>query len=67
MSLKGFHIVFIVASIAISFGFGAWALTLGGAQGDPVVLWLGRLSVVAGVALVGYGIWFVRKIVRGPS
>ena len=64
MSLRGFHVVFILASIAISFGFGAWALTLGGAQGDPVVLWLGRLSVVGGVVLVAYGAWFIRKIVR---
>ena len=59
MSLKGFHVVFISASVLLTFGFGAWCL---GAQ-PP---WLGAAvaSFIAGLGLVAYEAWFIRKIRR---
>ena len=59
MSLKGFHIVFITASVILAFGFGAWCL---GAQ--PPMLAAATLSFAAGLALIGYEIWFLRKTRR---
>ncbi len=62
MSLKAFHIFFIVMSIAITVGFGVWA-TLDFAQsGSWVHLSLGMGSFVASVALAVYGVWFLRKL-----
>lgn len=62
MSLKALHIVFIVASIVLAFGFGAWSLNEyfhGGAQSD---LWFGIGSLVAGLALIVYGKAVLRKL-----
>ena len=62
MSLKAFHIFFIVMSIAIAVGFGVWA-TLDFAQsGSWVHLSLGMGSFVASVLLAFYGAWFLRKL-----
>jgi hypothetical protein len=62
MSLKAFHIVFIVASIILALGFGAlelntWSETR--ATGDLI---LGAGALVTGIALVGYGVYFLRKL-----
>ncbi len=63
MSLKAFHIVFIVASSLLAFGFGAWALhECSGGTGTPTLLALGITSLVAGVALVVYGRYFLKKL-----
>ena len=62
MSLKAFHIFFIVMSIVITLGFSAWVL-FGGATGDQQA----SLSLMAGssgllgIGLIGYGVHFVRK------
>ena len=59
MSLKGFHIVFITASVLLTFGFGAWCL---GAQPPSVAAAVG--SFVLGLGLVGYEAWFIMKMRR---
>ena len=63
MSLKAFHVVFIVLSILLAGGFAAWSLmnyaAPGGVKSD---LWVGIGSGVAGLALVGYGIYFLKKL-----
>ncbi|HSR49853.1 MAG TPA: hypothetical protein VLV83_03435 [Acidobacteriota bacterium] len=58
MSLKGFHIIFIILSSAMAFGVGLWSLEQDG-SGYTV---LGALSLALGTLLVGYGIWFLRKL-----
>ncbi len=56
MSLKAFHILFIVISSLMAFGLGAWSLQ---GPGDPVIAAVG---FGAGIALVSYGVWFWRKL-----
>ena len=61
MSLKAFHLVFISASVLLTFGFGAWCLSA-----QPPWMAAGVLSLAAGVALAGYEAWFLRKMRRLP-
>jgi hypothetical protein len=61
MSLRGFHFVFITASITVAFGFAyfeALAYRMGGAGVDLVIA---GLASGAGLTLVGYEIWFFKK------
>ena len=54
MSLKALHLVFIVASIVLTLGFGAWSVNEY-AHGEPKVnLYFGIGSFAASVALVFY-------------
>ncbi|NNE92530.1 MAG: hypothetical protein HKN23_12860 [Verrucomicrobiales bacterium] len=59
MSLKKFHLLFIVLAILTCLGFGAWALLVEGLPDNFRVM--GWISAGLGVLLVGYGIYFVRK------
>ena len=59
MSLKSFHIFFIVMAVLISFGFCLWVFTRGGADLVSGLGALGMLSGLAGVGLAVYGVWFV--------
>ena len=66
MSLKALHLVFIVASIVLSLGFGAWSVNEF-SQGEPKVnLYFGIGSFVAAVALVFY-LRAVLKKLKGVS
>lgn len=62
MSLKHFHVLFIVFAAIFSLAFGAWALL--GRDLDGSVRGMGVFSVVLGLALVGYGAWFIKKSKR---
>ncbi len=55
MSLKTFHIVFIVLAILLSAGCALWAFANHTATG------FGVCSIVVGLALVIYGVWFLKK------
>lgn len=56
MSLRIFHLFFIVVSVLLAFGMAAW----GWGQGaDQRVLT--AVCAVLGVALTVYGVWFVRR------
>ena len=62
MSLKALHVVFIVASIVLALGFGAWSLNEfahGGARGH---LWFGIGSLIVGVLLIVYGKAMLKKL-----
>ncbi len=63
MSLKAFHILFIIASTTLAFGFGAWAVKhyLDG-QGSGLELALGLASFALGIILIVYGRYFLRKL-----
>ncbi len=65
MSLKAFHVFFIVVSILFAFGFGAWGLRAHGAGRDGGIFALAVFSLVAGAGLVVYLVTFVRKL-RNP-
>ena len=66
MSLKAFHIVFIVVSTLLCIGFGVWAIVEYRSQGGLGTLVAGVGSLSASLALVWYGRWFLRKL-KGVS
>jgi ABC-type thiamin/hydroxymethylpyrimidine transport system permease subunit len=61
MSLKGFHIIFIVLAVLCAFGFYGWTVY------EPVIAsrmgvdGLGTTSGLIGASLLIYGVWFVAK------
>lgn len=61
MSLKGFHVVFVTASVLLAFGFALWCFE---AQPEPGTgrLVAGAVSVLVGLGLVGYEAWFLKKM-----
>jgi hypothetical protein len=62
MSLKAFHIVFVLISVLLSLGLAGWGLhrflTLGGTGH----LLYGIGGIVAAVGLVIYGRYFLKKL-----
>ncbi len=62
MSLKTFHIVFIIVSTLMFLGLGIWLISsyLGGEGFGTGVL--GVLSICAAIGLVVYGRIFLRKL-----
>ena len=62
MSLKAFHIFFIVVSILLSFGFGVWGIYTHLSFGNVTFLIMGLVSFVIGIALIIYGINFMKKL-----
>jgi hypothetical protein len=62
MSLKAFHVVFITAASALAFGCGVWELkSFWSAEGSTSDLVVGIGSVLAGVALIIYERYFLKK------
>ena len=62
MSLKAFHVVFITAASALAFGCGVWELkTFWSAEGSTSDLIFGVASCLAGVALIVYERYFLKK------
>jgi len=55
MGIKYIHVVLIVASILLSFGFGVWTLNHNCAL-------FGYLSFLIGVALIIYCTQFIKKM-----
>jgi hypothetical protein len=64
MSLKGFHIVFIVFSTLLALGVGLWCVWVDLVEGAPVYLAGAIASFACAVALIVYGVWFYRKMKR---
>lgn len=63
MSLKAFHLIFITAAIALAFGFGVWELKdYCSPEGRLLNLMLGLGSVAAGVGLIFYERYFLKKL-----
>lgn len=60
MSLKQFHIVFIVFAVMVSAGFAVWAFTR--YQAEAGLLLMGGFSGVVALALAVYGVWFLKKL-----
>ena len=55
MSLKVFHILFIILAILLAAGCVAWAVV------NQAPAAFGIVSAIVAVALVIYGIWFLKK------
>jgi hypothetical protein len=64
MSLKVFHIVFIVFSTLLALGVGGWCIWVDLVEGAPIYLAGAICSFVVAVALIIYGIWFYWKMKR---
>jgi len=61
MSLKGFHILFIVLAFLCTAGFYAWAVMLPEKASELGVTAVGNVSGSLALALFIYGTWFVVK------
>ena len=57
MSLKAFHLIFVTLLTALSFGCAAWAFSAG------KNFW-GAMGVVAGILVIVYGVYFLKKLKR---
>ena len=62
MSLKAFHVIFITAAVLLAFGFGAWMLNEHRDSQAASDFNMGVGSLVAGVVLVIYEAYFLRKL-----
>jgi hypothetical protein len=62
MSLKAFHLIFITAASALCFGCAVWAFkNYCAPSGGTMDLVFGVGSIVAGIALVLYERYFLKK------
>jgi hypothetical protein len=64
MSLKAFHIVFIVFSTLLALALGIWCIWVNLVEGVPVYLAGAIASFATAIGLIVYGIWFYRKMKR---
>lgn len=62
MSLKAFHIAFITLSSLVSFFCAAWGLWHYAAGEGMSSLAFGLFFLLGGIALIVYGIRFLRKL-----
>jgi len=61
MSLRTFHLVFILLAIVGADLFGAWAIWTFAGTKDGLVLGMGILSLVGGFGLI----WYAYRLVQG--
>ena len=66
MSLKAFHIFFIVVLVALCVGLGVWGIQDFARSENWVHLALGVGSFIGSILLACYGVWFLRKL-KGVS
>ena len=64
MSLKGFHILFIVITSLLAFAIGVWCLWINSMGPATGYLIGAACSFLAALALIVYGCWFWRKMKR---
>ena len=64
MSLKAFHIVFVIFSTLLALGVGAWCVWVNLVEDAPVYLAGAIASFASALGLIIYGVWFYRKMKR---
>jgi hypothetical protein len=64
MSIKGFHIVFIIFSTLLDFCVGCYCVWVDLTVGEPIYRTGAIVSFVSAVALIIYGVLFYRKMKR---
>jgi hypothetical protein len=62
MSLKAFHVFFVVVSTLLALGFGVWSVADYSRTGQGGTLAMGIAGFVGAGVLVWYGFWFLRKL-----
>ena len=62
MSLKSFHIVFVVCVVLLAFFFGGWLLNEYRSSGQMAQLFGGIASILAGGGMIWYGRVVLRKL-----
>jgi hypothetical protein len=62
MSLKAFHIFFIILSIFFTLMFGVWAVVNHSSSGETAELVMGIISLVGTVGLSVYLRYFLKKL-----
>jgi Cu/Ag efflux pump CusA len=62
MSLKAFHVVFIVISLLLTLFFGIWGIQSYQHTGNGMHLGMAIGSLVGAVFLIWYFKWFLRKL-----
>lgn len=61
MSLKAFHVAFVAISTLGALAFAVWCMRYAAAGAGGGYYALAAGSVAAAVALVVYGVWFLKK------
>ncbi len=64
MSLRWFHLVFLLCAMIVCDLFGAWAVWSHSRTGETATLAAGVLSFLVGLGIAGYAIWVVTKLNR---
>jgi hypothetical protein len=64
MSLKAFHIVFIIFATLLAIGCGGYCVWVDLVEGVPVYRTGAIASFATAVAFIIYGVWFYRKMKR---
>lgn len=64
MSLRSFHVIFIVAAMLAADLFGVWSLVEYGRSHSTAILAMGLISLAGGLGLLAYGVWFLHKMDR---
>jgi len=62
MSLRAFHLVFILIAMVGADLFGAWAIHQWRLTSEWPTLVLGAISLAGGLGLAAYSAWFVGKL-----
>jgi hypothetical protein len=63
MSLKAVHLIFVTALSALGVGCGVWKIVdYASPAGRPVDLAYGIAAILAGVLVVVYGVYFLKKL-----
>lgn len=62
MSLKAFHIVFVLTAAAFGLGLGAWAVRDYRAAGSTASLVIAVGAFLGTAILIPFGVWFLRKL-----
>ncbi len=61
MSLKGFHIIFLVFAVLTALGFYAWTRLMTEDAVAMEVVGLGHASGITGLLLLAYSVWFILR------
>jgi hypothetical protein len=64
MSIKGFHILFIIFSALLAIGIGLWCVWVNLTVGEPIYLGGAIAAFLSAVGLIVYGVLFYRKMKR---
>ena len=62
MSLKSFHIIFILISTLFAIFFGYWCYNEWALFQDSIYLFYSLIGVILCVCLLSYGKWFLKEI-----